>query len=65
LEEAVAQLANSEELRSKLGNAARDSMQRYTWERAGKRLEELFRAIIEKQNISSPRDGRLLRKPPT
>jgi glycosyltransferase involved in cell wall biosynthesis len=51
LEEAITRLANSEELRSKLGNAARDSMRGYTWERAGKMLEELFRRIIQKQNI--------------
>jgi glycosyltransferase involved in cell wall biosynthesis len=62
LEEAITRLANSEELRSKLGNAARESMQRYTWERAGKMLEELFRRVIQKQSIPFPGDGST--KPP-
>jgi len=46
LEEAVVRLANSEELRSRLGNAARDSMHRYTWERAGRQLEALFYRVL-------------------
>jgi glycosyltransferase involved in cell wall biosynthesis len=55
LEEAILRLVNSEELRCRLGGGARETMQRYTWERAGKMLEELFRGIIEKRSIPSPR----------
>jgi glycosyltransferase involved in cell wall biosynthesis len=46
LEQAILCLANSEELRRRLGERARECMQRYTWERAGKQLEGLFRQVI-------------------
>ncbi len=46
LEEAILRLANSEECRRKLGQAARESMQRHTWERAGQRLEALFLHVL-------------------
>lgn len=46
LEEAILRLANSAELRQKLGQAARDSMQRCTWERAAGMLEALFRRVL-------------------
>jgi glycosyltransferase involved in cell wall biosynthesis len=45
LEAAILQLANSVELRRKLGQAARESMERYTWERAARQLETLFRHV--------------------
>ena len=48
LEEAVVRLASSEELRSRLGGAAREGMRRYTWERAGRELEALFFRVVAK-----------------
>src|SRR6202035_4935946 len=47
LEEAVLRLANSEELRSKLGSAASNSMRHYTWENAALRLEALYFRVLE------------------
>jgi glycosyltransferase involved in cell wall biosynthesis len=47
IEEAILRLANSVELRQKLGEAARETMKRYTWERAARQLEALFFHIIE------------------
>jgi glycosyltransferase involved in cell wall biosynthesis len=49
IERAVLKLANSEELRKRLGEAARESMRRQTWERAGRRLEALFVRVVEDQ----------------
>jgi glycosyltransferase involved in cell wall biosynthesis len=46
LEQAILKLANSPELRRRLGQAARDTMRRYTWERAGRQLEALFQKIV-------------------
>jgi glycosyltransferase involved in cell wall biosynthesis len=46
LEEAIVRLASSEELRDRLGNAARDSMQRYTWPRTARQLVALFTWIV-------------------
>jgi glycosyltransferase involved in cell wall biosynthesis len=46
LGEAILRLAHSAELRQKLGQAARESMQRYTWERAAGMLEALFRRVL-------------------
>jgi len=42
----VERLANSVELRKKLGEAARETMKRYTWERAARQLEELYRRVL-------------------
>ena len=53
LEEAVVRLANSEELRSRLGNAARNSMQRFTWERAARQLEALYNRVLEAKGTKS------------
>jgi glycosyltransferase involved in cell wall biosynthesis len=47
LEEAVLRLANSEELRSKLGSAASNSIRHYTWENAALRLEALYFRVLE------------------
>ena len=47
LEEALMQLANSEELRARLGTAASQSMKRYTWENSALRLESLFRRALQ------------------
>jgi glycosyltransferase involved in cell wall biosynthesis len=46
IEEAVLRLASSQELRQKLGEAARETMKRYTWERAARQLEELYRRVL-------------------
>ena len=46
IEEAVTRMARSVELRQKLGGAARETMKRYTWERAGAQLEALFLRIL-------------------
>jgi glycosyltransferase involved in cell wall biosynthesis len=45
LAEAILRLERSPELRQRLGCAARESMRRYTWERAGRQLEALFRDV--------------------
>ena len=47
IEEAILYFANSLELRRKLGSAARETMRRFTWERSARRLEALFRHVIE------------------
>jgi glycosyltransferase involved in cell wall biosynthesis len=46
LEEAIVRVANSEELRGRLGQAARESMRRYTWERAGRSLHAFLKKIV-------------------
>ena len=47
LEEAVLRLANCEDLRRKVGTAARETMERFTWERTARMMESLFkRALI-------------------
>ena len=53
IEEAILRLANSQELRQKLGEAARETMKRYTWERAARRLEALYCHIIEIESTST------------
>jgi glycosyltransferase involved in cell wall biosynthesis len=42
LEAALLQLCRSAELRKRLGSAARESMKRYTWQKAASKLERLF-----------------------
>jgi glycosyltransferase involved in cell wall biosynthesis len=46
IEQAVLRLAHSVELRRKLGEAARETMKRYTWERAARKLEALYRHVL-------------------
>jgi len=46
MEEAIMRLALSVELRQRLGGAARETMKRYTWERAGRQLESLFKHVL-------------------
>lgn len=48
--EAVLRLAASPELRRQLGQAAQQTMSRYTWERSAIMLENLFRHIIESES---------------
>jgi glycosyltransferase involved in cell wall biosynthesis len=49
IEQAILRLAESEELRRRLGEAARESMRRQTWERTGQRLEDLFLRVVAKE----------------
>jgi glycosyltransferase involved in cell wall biosynthesis len=55
LEEAILRLADSVELRRKLGQAGRDSIQRHAWESAGQRLEALFLQVLARE--ARERDG--------
>ena len=50
LEQAILRLVGSVDLRQKLGEAARESMQKYTWERAARQLEALFRHVIDAES---------------
>ena len=47
IEEAVLRLVKSRELRQELGEAARETMERYTWERAARQLEVFYRHILD------------------
>jgi glycosyltransferase involved in cell wall biosynthesis len=53
IEAAVERLAGSTELRQKLGGNARETMKRYTWERAGRQLESFFGRILELDGAKS------------
>jgi glycosyltransferase involved in cell wall biosynthesis len=53
IEEAVLRLAASPDLRQKLGQAAQQSMARYTWERSAIMLEKLFHRVIAAEGQSS------------
>ena len=46
IEAAVTHLAGSAQLRQNLGEAARKTMERYTWERAARLLEALYRHVL-------------------
>jgi glycosyltransferase involved in cell wall biosynthesis len=46
IERAIERLATSLELRRTLGEAARETMKRYTWGRAGEQLEGLFLEVL-------------------
>lgn len=50
IEDAVLKLAASPELRKQLGEAAQQSMRRYTWERSARLLESLFRRVIARES---------------
>jgi glycosyltransferase involved in cell wall biosynthesis len=52
IEEAVLLLAVSADLRRDLGQAAQQSMTRYTWERSALMLEKLFRHVIASEGRS-------------
>jgi glycosyltransferase involved in cell wall biosynthesis len=53
IEEGVLRLATSPDLRKRLGQAAQQSMARYTWERSAIMLEKLFRHVIATEGQSS------------
>jgi len=46
IEEGILRLAGSVELRRKLGETARETMKRYTWERAARQLEALYLHVL-------------------
>ena len=46
IEESILRLAGSVELRQQLGEAARETMKRYTWERAARQLEALYLHVL-------------------
>src|SRR5438445_3176467 len=54
IEEGILRLVGSVELRKKLGVAARETMKRYTWEHAARRLETLYRRVLALENESPP-----------
>jgi glycosyltransferase involved in cell wall biosynthesis len=51
IEETILRLAHSE-LRRKLGEAARETMKRYTWEGAAQRLDALYRHVLRLEDRS-------------
>jgi glycosyltransferase involved in cell wall biosynthesis len=53
IEEGILRLAGSVELRQKLGEAARETMKRYTWERAARQLEALYLHVLALEGRSS------------
>jgi glycosyltransferase involved in cell wall biosynthesis len=52
IEESVLRLARSAELRHQLGEAARETMKRFTWERAARQLEALHRHVLALENAT-------------
>jgi glycosyltransferase involved in cell wall biosynthesis len=48
IEEAVVELAGSVETRKRLGTAARETMQHFTWAQSARKLEKLFRHVLER-----------------
>jgi glycosyltransferase involved in cell wall biosynthesis len=52
LENAIARLAESEELRERLGRAAQESMKRYEWSTAAEKLEDLFLRVVRAEEAS-------------
>jgi glycosyltransferase involved in cell wall biosynthesis len=52
LERAIERLAESEELRQRLGYAAQESMKRYEWPHAAEKLEELFLRVVQAAKTS-------------
>jgi glycosyltransferase involved in cell wall biosynthesis len=52
LEDAIARLAGSEELREQLGCVAQESMKRYEWSSAAQKLEDLFLRVVRAEEAS-------------
>jgi glycosyltransferase involved in cell wall biosynthesis len=52
LENAIARLAESEELRQRLGCTAQESMKRYEWSGAAEKLEDLFLRVVRAEETS-------------
>jgi glycosyltransferase involved in cell wall biosynthesis len=53
IEGAIERVAESREFRQKLGENARETMKRYTWERAGRQLESFYRHILKLDGAKS------------
>ena len=53
IESAVLRLADSASLRQQLGQMARETLKRYTWERSAEKLEELFWRVLSKKGQDS------------
>jgi len=53
IEAAVLRLAADPALRQRLGQAAQQSMKRYTWERSAEMLEHFFHYIIAREGSAS------------
>jgi len=49
IEEGILTLVRSPELRQRLGQAARETVRRYTWEKAARQLEALYRHVLSAQ----------------
>ena len=54
IEKSILRLAGSVELRRQLGEAGRETMKRYTWERAARQLEALYQHVLELEAPSRP-----------
>jgi len=52
LADAVAQMVGSADLRQRLGEAARESMNRYTWENSARLLEGLFHRVLDHERAA-------------
>jgi glycosyltransferase involved in cell wall biosynthesis len=52
LEDAISRLVASVELRQRLGQAARQTMERYTWEKSARKLEALFFRVLNEGRIA-------------
>ena len=53
IEDAVLRLASSAALRCRLGQAAQQTMARYTWERSALKLEKLLRHVVDLEGRTS------------
>ena len=53
IEQAVLSLGESRDLRKRLGQAAQETMSRYTWQRSAAMLEKLFRHVIASEGQNS------------
>ena len=53
IESAVLRLADSASLRQQLGQMARETLKRYTWERSAEKLEDLFSRVLSKKGQDS------------
>jgi glycosyltransferase involved in cell wall biosynthesis len=51
LETAISRMVSSVELRQRLGQTARQTMERHTWEKSARKLEELFFRVLSEGRI--------------
>ena len=51
LENAISRMVSSVELRRRFGEAARQTMERYTWEKSARKLEALFFRVLNEGRI--------------